>query len=152
MGDTVSLEGPEQHLLMSFCQYTLIIYLAVCYILWERKWIRQNTFYIPLDKTPGLNIYLPTLFIACLSMIGWGCNIGWTAISGPQLSLDIYSNSTQPNNATGTMQPKPFRSHIWTLIFSSPDPKFQNCDSRFQWILLQFWYALVISWNCKANW
>ena len=35
-------------------------------------------------------------FAACLSMIGWGCNIGWTAISGPQLSLK--ENNTQMNN------------------------------------------------------
>ena len=59
-------------------------------------------------------------------MIGWGCNIGWTAISGPQFSLDIYSNSTQPNNATGTMEPKP----LWSHIFCSLDPQFQNCNSR----------------------
>ena len=42
-------------------------------------------------------------------MIGWGCNIGWTAISGPQLSAagarggdggsgGDPSNSTQPEN------------------------------------------------------
>ena len=65
-----------------------------------------------MENQTGLYYFSYSIFFnltACLSMIGWGCNIGWTAISGPQLSdggtkgisdgdSGDPSNTTQPDN------------------------------------------------------